>query len=189
MKCKSIYCDREPVARGLCSKHHARWIKGDDINVRTYSELTVKERFNLFIRKNKVTKCWHWIGGKRGNPDLMYGIFCYQGKNYSAHRFSWMLHKGELNKEGGDYRGMCVCHHCDNPICVNPKHLFLATHKENMQDKVEKGRCGQKSKVFCKYGHMFTEGNTWISKEGSRHCKTCHRKREKERQARLRAGG
>jgi hypothetical protein len=188
MKCRSVYCDREGVWKRMCRKHYERNRRGENINLRTLDELSAEERFLLKVKKNKVSGCWMWMGHARGNQPRWYGRFDYKGKVYSAHRFAWELYKGEIPK-GGDYRGICVCHKCDNTLCVNPKHLFIATHQENMQDKIEKGRCGQKSKMFCRHGHMFSEGNTWISKVGSRHCRTCHRQRGRKCNARKRVGG
>lgn len=91
---------------------------------------------------NKVVKgvsCWEWSGGKKGS--LGYGSLHTKidGKNLSvyAHRFSWELHNGPIPS------GMIVCHTCDNPLCVNPDHLFLGTHKTNSEDRISKGRLGK----------------------------------------------
>jgi len=78
-------------------------------------------------------QCWQWIGcvGTRG-----YGQ-CYDGRNKPpcrAHRMSWRLKYGNLEDKD------LVLHKCDNPLCVNPEHLFIGTHQDNMKDKVAKGR-------------------------------------------------
>lgn len=75
-------------------------------------------------------KCWEWQKGKRGK----YGGCSFNKREQMAHRVAWQLTYGEIPK------GMCVCHKCDNPICCNPKHLFLGTHQDNMRDMNEKGR-------------------------------------------------
>lgn len=70
-----------------------------------------------------------------------YGRFFYEGKRALSHRASYQMHCGEIP---GDLQ---VLHHCDNPCCVNPVHLFLGTVNDNMKDMVRKGRqsklCGE----------------------------------------------
>lgn len=80
--------------------------------------------------------CWIWTGGKFNHG---YGRFWAAGKSIQAHRASWLLHNGGIPHDGS-FHGICVCHHCDVPACVNPNHLFLGTVNDNNQDRVNKGR-------------------------------------------------
>lgn len=74
--------------------------------------------------------CWLWKGAIGGK----YGKTRWYSKTISAHKASFLVFKGEVLK------GLHVCHHCDNPLCVNPEHLWLGTQKDNMRDSVLKGR-------------------------------------------------
>lgn len=77
------------------------------------------------------TSCWTWQGGKHRRG---YGHAHAMGRQWQAHRLAWTLFRGPIPA------GSCVCHACDNPPCVNPSHLFLGSHGDNMQDAVVKGR-------------------------------------------------
>ncbi len=77
------------------------------------------------------TGCWEW---KRGLDPDGYGLAYAFGKKVRAHRLSWVTFNID------DPAQLCVLHECDNPKCVNPDHLFLGTHRDNVHDKLRKGR-------------------------------------------------
>ncbi len=78
-----------------------------------------------------VDDCWIWSGSMNSQG---YGQMKVGEHYVRAHRLSWMIHHGAIPE------GKMVCHHCDVPMCVNPKHLFIGTSKDNMQDMARKGR-------------------------------------------------
>lgn len=85
-----------------------------------------------FFRRIQITPgCWLWKGG---TDRAGYGAYKWAGKKMGAHRASYYIHFETIAD------GLMVCHRCDNPLCVNPDHLFLGTNQDNMQDMVSKGR-------------------------------------------------
>jgi len=87
----------------------------------------------IWEKIDKSSGCWLWKAGKNQNG---YGLIRANGKERLAHRLAWELTNGPIPK------GMCICHKCDNPACINPNHLFLGTQKDNIKDMDGKGRRG-----------------------------------------------
>ncbi len=96
-----------------------------------YERKPIEDRFWEKVNVGGPDDCWEWTAWKNNKG---YGQISYQGKLQLAHRFSWKLANEDPPGE------MCVLHRCDNPLCVNPNHLFLGTQKDNMQDKKRKRR-------------------------------------------------
>ena len=92
--------------------------------------MTPKIISRFWSKVDKTDTCWNWTA-KNGRG---YGQLKISGKYESAHRISWKIHNTYIPK------GMHVLHKCDNPACVNPEHLFLGTHQDNMDDMKNKGR-------------------------------------------------
>jgi len=93
------------------------------------SDLPPNLDVRFWLRVQKSDTCWEWTGAR-----LKYGLLSVKGRPRWAHRVSWVLTYGTIPP------GLCVLHHCDNPPCVRPDHLFLGTTLENIADRDRKGR-------------------------------------------------
>lgn len=110
---------------------------------RQYTRIPPAVRFWRKVKKTK--RCWLWTGSKAPSG---YGLFRPRrdGPSIGVHRFAYELTYGPIEP------GLFVCHHCDNPRCVRPDHLFLGTHADNMRDMHRKGR-GQRGDTHWMHRH------------------------------------
>lgn len=91
----------------------------------------LSERLWALIMPEPNSGCWLWMGWLHKDD---YGCLRYHGRRILAHRASWMAYRGPIPSD------KCVLHKCDVPQCVNPDHLFLGTHIDNMEDMKNKNR-------------------------------------------------
>ena len=96
---------------------------------------SIKNRFWEKVDVRTPDDCWQW---KASLSNKRYGNIKVSGKMVKSHRLSYELEFGDIPN------GLNVLHKCDNGLCVNPKHLFLGTHNDNMKDCAKKGRVPNK---------------------------------------------
>lgn len=90
------------------------------------------ERFLDYVEV--TADCWIWRGPAERAGHFNYGRFCANNVAFTAHRWSYALHYGDLPA------GNLICHHCDNPRCVRPDHLYAGDARTNAHDAMERNR-------------------------------------------------
>lgn len=134
-------------------------------------------------------RCWIWTAARE--PDGR-GAAWRDGKKVGAPRFAWEeIHGGT---------SLWILHHCDNPSCVRPDHLYAGTHANNNGDRVRRGRSSRglvhgahwRAKTHCPKGHPYDEANTCFKKPTTRQktrrsCRACAREYMRERTRQRRA--
>lgn len=127
-------------------------------------------RFRKRVKVGKPTACWLWRGlVNRGGYGTLMVVIDGGQRPVGAHRIAYRIANGPIP------HGMSVRHSCDTPLCVNPSHLVLGTHADNMRDMHERGRAANGwatavPKAECKEGHVLGAFNRSMLREGCRFC-------------------
>ena len=140
--------------------------------------VTVTQRFDHYYIPEPNSGCWLWIGTIRAG----YGLFWVGKKHVSAHRWNYE------NTYGPIPHGLDLDHLCRVTCCVNPQHLRIVTHQENMLCGINPPAEYAKRKA-CKYGHPFNSLDTWINQSGARICRICRNRRNRKSYWEKRARG
>lgn len=125
----------------------------------------------FWAKVQKTNGCWLWTASKNSQGYGWIGAGGRGGAMLKAHRVAYELTYSRIPQ------GLLVCHHCDNPTCVRPAHLFLGSASDNIRDCLAKGRRVAVRRTHCARGHAFTPENTIADARwpNSRSCKTCRR--------------
>jgi hypothetical protein len=131
-------CGKKIVGRGRCRRHYTQWwrrtrgqTRAPALNLRT---LTPAQRFWAKLDKRGPDECWPWkkVSHRSGHGEFF--VSRERGK-VPAHSYALELATGEACPSGKE-----CCHHCDNPPCCNPAHLYFGTRLQNVHDAISRGR-------------------------------------------------
>ncbi len=140
-------CGKKIVGRGRCRKHYAQWwrrTRGQErppaLNLKT---LTPEQRFWLKVDRRGDDECWLWTGSV---DSFGHGSFFVSPARdrVPAHSYALELATGEQCPDGKE-----CCHHCDNPPCCNPGHLYFGTRLQNVHDAIDRDRFSRGERHIC----------------------------------------
>lgn len=180
--CQVPGCDGKHDSHGYCFKHSVRFRKYGDPNVVMVIPGDYENRFWSRVERLGPDECWPWTGDVSGT----YGRFWADGRVIRAHRYAYEL-LVESIPEGLELdhlchvRGECVnVEDCPHRLCCNPAHLEPVPAKVNGY-RSNSVSADNARKTHCPQNHPYDEANTYFTKRGFRHCRTCARDRARAR--------
>ena len=163
--CVIEVCDGKVFGHGWCQRHYTRWRRhGDPLGGQPIYNST-EERFWAKVDKRDDEACWEWLAWRFQGG---YGYFRANGRMNYAHKFAYELLKGRVAT------GFELDHLCRNPACVNPSHLEVVTHRENVLRGVAPAARHAKA-THCPKGHAYDLLNTYYKPKGNRQCRKCRK--------------
>ena len=147
---------------------------------------SIIERFWSYVdTSGGPDDCWPWTGWTDSRSG--YGRFRADTIGLLPHR--WLL--GMIRSEPLAWTSAhheMACHHCDNPPCCNPRHLYVGDQFKNMRDCVDRGRHAEAAQTHCTSGHPLSGENLYVNAaSGQRCCRECRRRWSAEHVQRIRA--
>lgn len=125
--------------------------------IKVTHKYTGKERFWSKVIIKGLDDCWEWTGNTTKGNGKGYGRFRIDNKMLLAHRLSWIFTHGYIPE------GKLILHKCDNPLCINPNHLYLGTNSNNMKDKFKRNRQPLLPPEISAINHAkLYEGEIWL---------------------------
>ena len=156
--CSVDDCLKVHRCHGFCDGHYSRWRKHGE----PLASVPLRARGVPFldrVNKDGPNGCWLWLGGTDTSG---YGQLWLNGRQKLAHRYFYEMAYGLIPE------GMQIDHLCRVRRCVNPDHLEVVTHIENIRRGTGSG-----SRTYCPKGHPYDPSNTVFNSKGHRECRIC----------------